>query len=484
MTAPVEFRLPDIGEGLHEAEVVTWLVAVGDRVERNQPFVEIMTDKSSVEMPAPVAGVVSRLGATEGEIIQVGDLLIVIDGPADDGAPSPAAPAADGHTPPPAAAAGPPDDAAGGHTAPPPAPGGPPDHAAGAPVSVPSGAVPSGSATAGRRPKASPSTRKLAAELGIDLASVSGTGPGGRILADDVRTVAAAPPTTADGTTPGGLAAHAAQRVPSADPAVTTGPDPAVPSGPGPAVPPGDAAPGRRPIPATAQMAPGIHPLRGVRRATAKAMDRSWSTIPHINAMNEVDAGPLLALRAELRRHQGPEAPNITPLVIVLMAVARALRLHPVMNATLDLEAETITVHQRINLGVAVATERGLLVPVIADADQRSVSAMAAELQRLTLAARSASTTAADLQGGTYTVSNFGAQGTYTANPLIRPGETGITGLGVIAERPMVVDGAVVARPTMPVVVAGDHRLVDGDVLSSFHNDICSSLAAPIGLLL
>lgn len=449
MSGSVEFRLPDIGEGLHEAEVVSWLVAVGDTVERNQPFVEIMTDKSSVEMPAPVAGVVSRLGATEGEIIQVGDVLIVIEG----GKP--------GSTPGAATAS------VASHSAPAERPTPAPSPSSPSPDPTPAAATTPGGAGTRRRPKASPSTRKLAATLGVDLGAVTGTGPGGRILAVDVE-AAGAP---VGGPTPPPTS--------SSQPAAATDRPPARSRGDAPA--PSASSPS---IPATAQWSVGVHPLRGIRRATARAMDRSWSTIPHINAMNEINAEHLLAMRAQLRQHQEPDGPNITPLVIALMAVARALRRHPVMNATLDLEAETVTVHERVNLGVAVATDHGLMVPVIGDADQLPVTALAAELERLTVAARAASITPADLAGGTYTVTNFGSQGTYTANPIIRPGETGITGLGSIAPRPIVVDGEVVARPTLPVVVCGDHRLVDGDVLSSFHNDICSSLLAPIGLLL
>jgi pyruvate/2-oxoglutarate dehydrogenase complex dihydrolipoamide acyltransferase (E2) component len=200
--------------------------------------------------------------------------------------------------------------------------------------------------------------------------------------------------------------------------------------------------------------------------------------------MNEINAEHLLSTRAQLRALQDDSAPNITPLVISLMAVAAALRRHPIMNATLDLDAETITVHEHVNLGVAVATDYGLMVPVIADADRLDVFAMAGELARLTTAARDKTVRGEDLQGGTYTVTNFGSQGTYVANPIIRPGETGITGLGSIAPRPIVIDGAVVAKPTLPIVVCGDHRLVDGDVMSAFHNDICASLQAPVGLLL
>ncbi len=437
----VEFNLPDIGEGLHEAEVVNWLVAVGDTVERNQPFVEIMTDKSTVEMPAPAAGTISRLGVAEGEIVQVGELLVIIDD-GREGGESPV-PETDDAQVPTSTSTG-----AASKTAP----------ASASVASAQAHAV-------GGRPKASPSTRKLAAELGLDLATVAGTGPGGRILADDVRAASGrAGPIEGNGAGRG--ATKPSTDYPAPTHRTTIRPSHAVPNA------------------TTAMLAPGVHPLRGVRRATAKAMDESWSTIPHISAMNEINAEHLLSTRAQLRALRDGDAPSITPLVICLMAVARALRRHPVMNATLDLDAETITVHDRVNLGVAVATDYGLMVPVIADADRLDVFAMASELGRLTTATRAKKIAGADLSGGTYTVTNFGSQGTYVANPIIRPGEAGITGLGAIAERPIVIDGAVVAKPTLPVVVCGDHRLVDGDVMSAFHNDICASLQAPVGLLL
>jgi pyruvate dehydrogenase E2 component (dihydrolipoamide acetyltransferase) len=416
----VEFALPDIGEGLHEAEIVRWLVAEGQAVERNQPFVEIMTDKANVEMPAPVAGVVTRLGPGVGDVVRVGELLIVID----DGSAGTR----------PDAATGPAPDA--GHPRP------------------------------GRRPKASPSTRRLAAELGIDLAAVAGTGPGGRILADDVRAAAPTETSHSPGATP-----HAGP-----PPRPTTAPPdgvglPPVPTGPAP----------RRDL---GWMEAGVHPLRGIRRATARAMDRSWSTIPHISASREIDATALLEARARLRELQGPEGPAITPLALVVMAVARALRRYPMMNGALDLEAETITIPDRVGIGIAVATEQGLVVPVIADADRLGVVAVASEIERLSAAARGRTIRPEDLAGGTHTITNYGSAGGHLAAPIIRPGETAITGLGGIAERPIVVDGEVVARPTLPVVVCSDHRLVDGDLMSGFHHDICLTLSAPIGLLL
>jgi len=418
----IEFKLPDIGEGLHEAEVVQWFVAEGDTIGRNEPFVEILTDKANVEMPAPAAGVVSLLGAAVGDIVQVGDLLIVIDDGGEQDTPERA-----DSTPP----------------------------AVTSPTATSGSTIGDPPMNGGRRPKAAPATRRLAAELGVDLERLadSGTGPGGRILADDVQRAATA------------LAARPSDRP---DAALTArGPESGATIG---------------------QMAPGVHPLRGIRRATAKAMDRSWTTIPHISASNEIDATALLAAREQLRELQSAGAANITPLVVVLVAVARALRRYPIMNAGLDLDAETITVFERINIGLAVATDHGLIVPIIGDADRLGVQAMADEVERLSSAARNRSVSSDDLTGGTHTVTNYGSAGTHLAAPIIRPGEAAITGLGSIELRPTVVDGEsgpeVVARPTLPLVVCGDHRLVDGDIMSAFQNHIAHTLRAPIGLLL
>ena len=206
---------------------------------------------------------------------------------------------------------------------------------------------------------------------------------------------------------------------------------------------------------------PGQHPLRGIRRVTAEAMRRSWSEIPHITGMDEVDATALLAARDELRAARGEP---MTPLALLALAACRALRRFPLVNASIDPEAGTFTVHDRINLGIAVATDDGLVVPVIHNADQRGLVGLAAEINRAAGAARSKRLTPADLRGGTFTITNYGAIGGRFATPLVRPGEVGILGFGAVRERAMAIDGRVEARPTLPVVFSADHRLIDGDL--------------------
>ena len=387
---PHVFRLPDIGEGLEEAEIVEWLVRPGDTVVRDQALVEVLTDKASSELPSPVAGVVLTLGGAEGDRLQVGDVLIEID---DGSVGEPAMPEA----PTPVVAATT-SEAATGRT------------------------------TSGNRPKASPATRKLARERGIDLAATIGTGPGGRITAADLDTSAPTPTSVPDDSTLG-------------------------------------------------QMEPGRHALRGVRGVVARNMAQSWSEIPHIHTFDELDASLLLDLRTRMQG-MGRE---VTPLAVAIVAAAGALRRFPLVNACI--EDEEILVSERVNLGVAVATESGLVVPVLKDADQLDVFAATTAVAELAERPRAGDLTAADLRGATFTVTNYGSLGGRWATPIIPPGQAAILGLGRIADRPTVVNGAVAVRPMLPFVFGADHRLVDGDLLEAFKRSIVDDLTEPLRLL-
>lgn len=392
MSEPVRFALPDIGEGLVEGEVVAWLVAEGDTVERDQPLVEVLTDKATVELPSPVAGTVARLLAAPGQVVPVGHVLVEL---LPSGSPAPQVP--------------------------------------GAPPAAP---VPTG-VTEPLRPKAAPATRQLATELGVDLRTVAGSGPGGRITSEDVRAAGA--------------------------------PDPPTPRTP--------------PTPPPAGTAAGTHPLRGIRRVTAATMTRSWSEVPHIHVGETVDAGRLVELveRFAARR---PDGPPVTPLVLFVAAVARALRAHPGANASIDVAAGTYTVHDHVHVGFAVATDAGLVVPVVHDADRLSIPRLAEEIRRLVEGSRRSELVPADLHGGTGTVSNYGRFGGEWATPLIHPPEAVIVGFGAIRPRPAVVGDRVEVRPTLPVVVGADHRLVDGDLAVAFLATVASLLAEPLDLVL
>ncbi|MDG2112707.1 MAG: dihydrolipoamide acetyltransferase family protein [Actinomycetota bacterium] len=406
-----EFRLPDVGEGLEEAEIIEWLVAPGDTIRRDQPLLEILTDKSQTELPAPTAGVVAALHPQVGDIAKVGDLLIEI--------------AVDGRDLP--------DEGPAPTTA--------------EATSRPAAPAPKPAASSqGRRAKAAPAVRRRAREAGIDLQSLAGSGPGGRITDEDLQRAKAAP---------------LGQAAPSVAAISTT------------------AAP---PTSSVGQMPIGQHPLRGVRRVTAKAMGTAWQ-VPHIHGMDEVDATNLLSGRARIKELIGPSAARLTPLPFLVTAVARALRRYPVMNASIDVEAEIITVHQQVNIGIAVATDDGLIVPVITDADQRGLIDLVDEIARLSSAARDRSITAADLRGGTCTISNYGSLGGRFSTPIIRAPEAAIVGFGAIRPRPFVIDGQVVARPTLPVVTGADHRLIDGDSLTAFQEHIVGLIADPVALM-
>ncbi len=228
-------------------------------------------------------------------------------------------------------------------------------------------------------------------------------------------------------------------------------------------------------------MEPGRHPLRGIRRVTAETMARSWSEIPHLTTLDEIDATGLLAARKGLA-DAGIEA---TIGALLVAAVARGLRRYPVFNASLETSPAggSIVVHPDCNIGLAVATADGLVVPVITHADRRPLADLAAEVRRLTTAARERRVDVAALRGGTFTISNWGAIGGRHATPLIRPPEVGIMGFGAIRPRPFVVDGEVKARPTLPWSLSADHRLIDGDVSTAFAEYVTGLLADPVALL-
>ena len=230
-------------------------------------------------------------------------------------------------------------------------------------------------------------------------------------------------------------------------------------------------------------MEPGRHPLRGIRRVTAEAMTRSWSEIPHLTTFDEVDATGLLAARRRL----ADAGIDTTVGALLVAAVARGLRRYPLLNASLESSTEggggTIVVHQDCNIGLAVATAEGLVVPVIRQADRRSLAGLGGEVRRLTAAARNRTLDIGDLRGGTFTISNYGALGGRYATPLIRPGEVGIMGFGAIRPRPIVVDGKVRGRPTLPWSLSADHRLIDGDLATAFAEYVAGLLADPVALL-
>jgi pyruvate dehydrogenase E2 component (dihydrolipoamide acetyltransferase) len=384
-----EFRLPDIGEGLAEAEVAKWLVAVGDRVNEDQPVVEMMTDKASVELPSPGTGVVVEQLVAEGDVVKTGAVLYVLETETQIGAST-------GHVP---AAPSPEKPAASADPA-----------APGAGVLAP------------------PAVRKLAREMGVDLASVKGSGPGGRISAEDVKR-------------------HGGAAVPSAAPF--------------------QAGDGQRVR------------LRGVQKRMAETMALSARTIPHVTGFHEVEAGAFADLAARLRREAESKGARFPFDTLLVRAAAIAVRRHPIFNASLDEERGEIVMHEDVNIGVATATPDGLIVPVVKHADSLDAGRLAAEVDRVASAAREGKTALSDVQGGTFTISNTGAWRGGYGTSLIRPPEVALVAFGRIEAKAVVRDGNVVARQMMPMSVTFDHRVIDGEAGLSFALTLRSLIEDP-----
>jgi 2-oxoisovalerate dehydrogenase E2 component (dihydrolipoyl transacylase) len=439
-----DFLLPDVGEGLTEAEIVSWKVKPGDTVAMNQVLVEIETAKSLVELPSPFVGTVSAILVEEGQTVEVGTAIITVSG---DGAPSaPAAPEpvvidTVGDT---AATITPAEEVApktlvgygaAGHgasrrrrtgaTAAPAA-------ASAAPVSV---ARPVAVSVAAASPViAKPPIRKLAKDLGVDLTQVTATGPIGEVTRDDVIRQAGQASVFKNIQTP-----------------------------------------------EWGNEREEIIPVKGMRKAIATAMVSSKFTAPHVSVFVDVDATRTMEFVKRLKSSPDFAGIRVSPLLIAAKALIWAVRRNPMVNSTFT--EKEISVHHYVNLGIAAATPRGLVVPNIKDAHTLSLRDLAQSLEQLTLTARDGKTTPADMAGGTITITNLGSFGMDTGTPILNPGEVGILVLGTIKQKPWVVDGEV--RPRFVTTLGGsfDHRVVDGDVISRFVADVASVLEEPALLL-
>lgn len=418
----IDFRLPDVGEGLSEAEVVRWLVEPGGAVKEDQEFLEIETDKAVVGITSPVTGTLVAQNAAVGDLVEVGTVVAVFASSAD----ADVAPATSAPSPVTGSVAG---DAAVAST--PPA------------VATPAGRPSS-------RPKATPATRKLARELGVDLYLVTGTGPGGRVMDDDVRAAASVPP------------APAAQPVGSDASRAA-----------GSAAQPTSTSPSR---PSEDQRIP----IRGVRRAVVRTMTESWNQIPHVNAMQEVDFSRLLAARAEL----GEKGIKVPLSAFLVKAAAIALAEYPVFNAEVDTERDEIVLKARINIGVAIDTPDGLIVPVVHDADRLGIREIGDLLVGMVTQAQERTLPQEFLRGGSFTVNNYGPLGGWFGTSLIKPPEVGILSLGPARESAVVRDGQIVARPIAAMALAADHRVADGREIVGFCTLARELLESPMALAL
>jgi 2-oxoisovalerate dehydrogenase E2 component (dihydrolipoyl transacylase) len=464
------FVLPDVGEGLTEAEIVSWRVAPGDIVAVNDVLVEIETAKSLVELPSPFAGTVGELVAAEGQTVNVGAPIITIES-APDAAAQPATIGQSEH----------------GEPAEPATPEG-------------DGAVLVGYGTGGhvqsRRRKPAPSAtervassvgviakppiRKLARDLGVDLAAVSPTGPAGEVLRADVLGHASQASVFRNIQTPewGDVREES---IPVGAPS-SRGGAPAAPAAPQPSA--AASVSSRPPASADSDREETIA-VKGVRKATSSAMVQSAYTAPHVSVWTDVDATRTMELVKRLKASPDFADVKVSPLLIMARAVIWAARRTPMVNAAwVESEAGAeIRVRRYVNLGIAAATPRGLLVPNIKDAQDLSMRDLARALERLTLTAREGKTSPADQQNGTITITNIGVFGMDAGTPIINPGESGIVALGTIRQKPWVVDGEV--RPRWVTTVAGsfDHRVIDGDGMSRFIADVASILEEPALLL-
>ncbi len=379
----LEFKLPDIGEGLGEAEILRWHVSVGEQVAEDQIIVEVETDKSAVGVPAPCDGIVQRLGGEVGDVLAVGSILAVLE--------------------------------------------------------VPGGGTDTAPANR-RRVLASPATRAYATELGVDMGKILGTGPSGRVTREDVEQASRPIPAPASG----GIE-HVER----------------------PLSPGGDQ----------------VFPLRGLRRQIAKTMTQSWQQIPHITELREIEATELVRVQRMLRAELEPEGIRLTYLPIFIRATVAALQEHPSMNAQFDSENEQIVYRGQYNIGFATATDDGLIVPVLHDADQLSLLEMTKQIHGLVESARSRKSSPEQLSHGTFTITNYGTFGTWMGTPIIRPPEVAIAGFGRIREAVIPVRGKPRVRQVLPIAVSADHRLNDGDRLGAFVNTLSAYLQEPALLL-
>lgn len=402
-----ELKLPDIGEGVAEGEIVRWLVKAGDAVKEDQPLVEVMTDKASVEIPSPRTGTIETLHAEEGEMVPVGTVIVTIATAGDAAAPGAAsalaAPAATASAAAPAIAA--------------PAAGGPP---------------------AGARIEVTPAVRALAKELGVALESLKGTGPDGRITADDVKGAA-----TGAGASTGSSAA------------------------------------GTAPTPAASNSDETRVPLRGLRRKIADAMRRSLSTTAQFTFVAECDFTNLVAHRTRLKPQAEAAGVKLTYLAYVFRALPAVLTRFPLLNSSLDDATQEVILKHKHHLGVATNTDDGLTVPILHDAGSLGLFAIAREIDRLATAAREHKLKLEELQSGTFSVTSTGTHGGLLATPILHHPQVAILGVHAITPKPAVVHGQIVVRDLGNLSLSMDHRVVDGAVGADFLYALIESLQTP-----
>ena len=426
-----EFKFPDIGEGLTEGEIVRWLVKEGDEIKEGQPLVEVETDKALAEIPSPRTGVILTIMAKEKEVVKVGQVIVVIREKGETVVASPPRPSAPSPKPKSVGVVGELEEA---------------------PEEVPAQMEAKREAAKPASPKralvsehalATPAVRALARELGVDINKVQGTGSEGRVLEKDVRQLAE-----------------------------------------------GKAKPAEEVKKPTKVKKYDLYgsveriPLRGVRRSIAKAMVKSKYTAPHVSAMDEADVTELWQIREKEKKVAESKGIKLTILPFIIKAVIAGLTEHPYLNATLDDDSEEIILKKYFNIGLATDTPEGLMVPVVKLAKEKSIFELAQESALLAEKARNRTIDLADLKGGTFTITNYGAVRGIYGTPIINHPEVAILGIGKIQEKPVVRDEKVVIRRILPLSLSFDHRVVDGAEAARFLNTVIARLEDPDLILL
>jgi len=412
----VDIKFPDVGEGITEGTLVKWLVKIGDEIKADQAVAEIETDKAIVEIPTPKAGKVSKLFGKEGDILKVGSILATLSMPGEE---IPTAKALEKQ----------PEikpqeikhvEVTPGIKQ--------PEKPSEKQPEVPSSVL------------AAPATRRLARELGVDISKVQGSGPGGRVTDEDVKKFAEAP-----------------QKAAEAKPSEVTQPE----------------------------VAPEIKaleeriPIKGIRKTIGERMVKSLFTAPHVVSMDEADVTELVTLREKEKKAAEEKGIKLTYLAFIVKAVTVALKQHPYLNASLDSQKNEIVLKRYYNIGVAVDTPEGLMVPVIKNADQKSIMELAKETEKLAEEARTRKIKLTDLKGNTFTITNIGSIGGLFSTPIINPPDVAILGVHRIRDMAVVIDGEIKIRKILPLVLSFDHRVLDGAQAARFMNTLMEHLKDP-----
>jgi len=439
-----EFKLPDLGEGIHEGEVLKWYVQPGDVIEEDAPLVDVETDKAAVTIPSPRGGVVTMTAGEVGDVIETGQVIATIQ--------------VEGEAAPPTGRvveeipAGLPEAEEDPAAAP-----------AACAETRPNSAVP------GRPVPAAPATRRLAREMGVDINMLTGSGPSGRVMPADVKAFAAggapaapaapAAPTVAEPDAVTEMAAHAGKTIPFLD---------------------------LEPLPDFSKQGPvEVESLRSIRRRVARKMVTSMVLVPHVAHMDDADVTDLEEFRVRMKaQRQGLPGGKLTLLSFVIRAITAGLRAAPAFNASLDPFKEEIVYKKYYNIGFAADTGKGLVVPVIRDTDSKSINEISQEIEEKAALAREGKLPVDDMQGGTFTITNVGPLGGTALIPTINYPEVAILGMGKVQEKPVVRDGEIVIRKILPLTLAFDHRVADGADAARFVSELVRNLSDPNLLLL